>query len=319
MSIVLGIDGGGSSTRAVLAREDGTVLGRGAAGPSNIQSVGVEAAASALGAAVVMAWERAGVRRRPADAAVLGLAGVTSSQIRVKAADLGRRLGLAERIRVEHDLHIALIGGLGGGPGTVLIAGTGASCYARNGMGKNALVGGKGALAGDSGSAYWIGHRALRVAAKQIDGRLARTDLLQTVLSFLEVTAPEDFASRAGALRTWELARLCPRIVELSQEGEKASCSIIAGAELALVEMVRTATSRVGLERPDVILTGGLARSAGFADGLRNAIKNRVPGANFPDRLLSPVGGAVLEAIEDLGIGSVEAALKGLQASLSDG
>ncbi len=301
MPIVLGIDGGGSSTRAVLASDSGDVLGHGAGGPSNLLSVGREQTAASLEEAVGLAWADSGLDRREADVAVLGLAGLTLPQHRNVISVLAAELGLASAVRVEHDLHIALAGGLAGDPGIVLVAGTGAACFARSKMGKTALVGGKGALAGDSGSAYWVAHRAVRIAVKQLDGRLPESELCQTVLSFLGVAREGDFVSKLRALTTPEIARLCPLVVRLGIDGDDAARQIVAGAEAALADMARTAARQADLSEPKLILTGGLARSLGFRPGLEAAVAAGLPGVTFPGRTLSPVGGAVLEALRELG------------------
>ena len=129
--VVLGIDGGGSATRAVLADEHGNVLGRGAAGPCNPLAVGVEQSRASIDAAVSAAWMTAHQDRRPADAAALGIAGLIStglcSQMESVAADLALSSNPG---RVTHDLHIALAGGLGGRAGVVLVSGTGSAAYA---------------------------------------------------------------------------------------------------------------------------------------------------------------------------------------------
>src|SRR5205085_1885323 len=73
---VLGVDGGGTKTHAVIADEHGRVLGEGFAGPSNPLRVGVNTAAAAVREAVDQACDAAGVRRADIVAAEVGLAGV---------------------------------------------------------------------------------------------------------------------------------------------------------------------------------------------------------------------------------------------------
>ena len=74
-SLILGVDGGGTSTEAWLAEPGGDVLGRGTSGPSNAKAVGLEAARRALDEAIRAAFDDAGLEPAPVDVACLGLAG----------------------------------------------------------------------------------------------------------------------------------------------------------------------------------------------------------------------------------------------------
>src|SRR5689334_8822125 len=75
--LVIGIDGGGSHTIAMLAdARTGAVLGRGEAGPSNVHAVGTAKALQALDSAVDAAFIAARTERTKVGAAALGLAGV---------------------------------------------------------------------------------------------------------------------------------------------------------------------------------------------------------------------------------------------------
>lgn len=109
---VLGVDGGGTKTKAVIADEEGHVHGLGIGGPSNYDDVGMEKA-------------KVGI------AEALWMAGVVSEKDRAVIHAIARELSLAAdgNIDIDHDCRIALAGGLSGRPGIVLIAGTGSSCY----------------------------------------------------------------------------------------------------------------------------------------------------------------------------------------------
>lgn len=304
MTIFLGIDGGGSSTRAVLADADGAVLAQGVSGPSNLLSVGPEAAAASVEAAVADAWRQLGQPPHPAAAACLGMAGMVGPAQHAAYHELATRLALATRIAVTSDLHIALTGGLGGGPGLVLISGTGSSCLGRDATGRTASAGGKGALAGDSGSGFWIGHRALRAAVKQMDGRWASGPLQDVVLDFLGIQRPEELveAVYGRGLATQDLATLAPRVVELATSGDAVSARIIEGACQALVEMAVTVVRKLDLTAPALILSGGVATSVGFARRLTDSIRECMDGVRFVERMMPPAAGAVLEAMAASGV-----------------
>lgn len=317
--LLLGIDGGGSSTRAVLANLDGLVLGVGSAGSSNPFSGGLEASRSAIDLAVSGAFAKAGIPRRPVGWAVLGIAGLVTEDERAGISNVASELALARRHQVYHDLHIALTGSLLGKPGAVLVAGTGSACYVRNGDGREVITGGKGPLAGDSGSAYWIALRALRTAVKQFDGRLPRGPLADAVLEHLETDDPSGLPARIhrDGLSTSQLARLTPRVIRLAAAGDEASAGIVAAAHAALTNMLQTALLRVSLTEPKVVFAGGLATSEPFGIGLRKRIQVALPEAVFCNPVLPPAGGAILEAFSLAGIDKAEQRVEALVSGLT--
>ena len=175
VKIVLGIDGGGTRTRAVLISEKGEILGAGEAGPGNPCAVGHEEARGAVSRAVTWAWKDAGQPQRPVDAAFLGLAGAGSPETAEAVQQWAAELNLAPQnaIHVDTDLRIALAGDLGNAPGLVLVAGTGSACYGRLADGRSWQAGGWGWKFDDPGSAYWFGIQALGAAALLSDPQQA--------------------------------------------------------------------------------------------------------------------------------------------------
>ncbi len=130
--LVIGIDGGGSHTSAVVAdAAAGAVLGRGEAGPSNVRAVGAEAAARELEAAVDRAFAAAGLPRARAAAACLGLAGVGRPDAQEAVRGWAEGAGLAGTVSVVTDAELLLAAGTPGGWGLAVIAGTGSMALAR--------------------------------------------------------------------------------------------------------------------------------------------------------------------------------------------
>src|SRR6266436_5922110 len=95
---LLGVDGGGTTTEALLAEPGLRILGRGTAGPSNAKAVGLEAARRALDAAIRAAFDDAGLEPAPVDVACLGLAGFDRPDDRKILA------GWADEARLTHRL-----------------------------------------------------------------------------------------------------------------------------------------------------------------------------------------------------------------------
>ncbi|HET9221200.1 MAG TPA: BadF/BadG/BcrA/BcrD ATPase family protein, partial [Roseiflexaceae bacterium] len=153
--LLLGVDGGGSGTRALLADRSGAILGAGAAGPSNHQAIGLEAAAQAIQSAIDMAFRDARVERsRPVAAICLGLAGAGRPEDRLRFEAWATRQNIARRCAVASDAELVLTAGTPDGWGVALICGTGSIAWGRAPDGRSARAGGWGYLLGDEGSGY---------------------------------------------------------------------------------------------------------------------------------------------------------------------
>ncbi len=223
----LGVDGGGTKTHALITDAHGALLGEGYAGSSNYHDQGVAGARDAIVSAVDGARRAAALSPQPFNAAFLGLGSIVSETDRAVIRGIARELALAppDRVGVDHDARVALAGGLSGRPGMVLIAGTGSICYGRTADGESWRAGGWGPLLADEGSGYWLGLRALRIAAESYDGRLPPGVLTGRVLAALGIAEMDDLMHRvyvAGLSRA-EIAALGPLTLAAAAEGDAAA------------------------------------------------------------------------------------------------
>ena len=301
---MLGIDGGGTHTRAMLADALGNVLGAGTAGPSNMQAVGRANTQAEIELCVRRAWDAAGLPPRPAACAMLGMAGVASEDDRQAMAALARELHLAEHVVVDHDIRTALAGGLLLQPGMALIAGTGSACFGVGANGRTWRAGGWGERIDDAGSGFWLGCAALGAIARAHDGRGPATMLTDLLRNLLELASMDELVHRAGAegLSRTEIAALAPTVMLAAEHGDAVAESILlAGAEELALMAGATATA---LDMPDasIVPIGGVAGNARYAGLIRKAIERILPGARIVEPALPPVGGAVLLALQGAGI-----------------
>jgi N-acetylglucosamine kinase-like BadF-type ATPase len=150
----LGIDGGGTRTRAVLLDRAGNERASAIDGPSNYHTVGLEAAEASLREAIASALSQAGVEIGQVHRIGLGMAGVARPDDLVAVRAIVERIGPFRHVVLTHDAEAALVGGAGQRYGVVLIAGTGAIAYGVNARGEARRADGWGPLLGDDGSAY---------------------------------------------------------------------------------------------------------------------------------------------------------------------
>ena len=156
---VVGVDGGGSKTRAAVMDSE-HVLGEGLAGPSNPLRVGIATAAAAVRDAVDKACSAASIKRHEIAAVGVGLAGVRREDIRARMREALIATLAIKQIELVSDGDIALSAATNGQPGIVVIAGTGSICCGINARGKRVCAGGWGPLVGDEGGGSWIARRA---------------------------------------------------------------------------------------------------------------------------------------------------------------
>jgi N-acetylglucosamine kinase-like BadF-type ATPase len=302
-AFVIGIDGGGTSTRAALVGLDGKLLAIGQSGSSNIDDVGVAVAQENIDRAVAAAEAQAGIARQPAAAIFLGMAGVTSEDDREHIRQIARNLQLAPDpcIGVDHDCRAALAGGLSGRPGIVQIIGTGSSCYGRTVDGRSWMAGGRGHLVSDEGSGCWMGLQAIRAAVRAHDGRASDTPLLGGVLSALKIREIDDVLNRlyvVGISRA-ELAALAPMVVREAMAGDAAAQGIVAKGAEDVAELVEAVARRLDmLDAPEVCIVGGLLNTGPIIlESYGTAILRRLPTAQVKTAEQAPVMGAAILAL----------------------
>jgi N-acetylglucosamine kinase-like BadF-type ATPase len=270
MDLVLGVDAGGTGSRAVLARPGGTVLGRGSAGPGNLSAAGASAV-TAIGAAIRDALR--GHDPGTVAAAVLGVAGISGLGDPAVPAAFDREwaaIGLTCPVRIVPDAVTAFAAGSRAPRGAVLIAGTGAVAALVDGARVTRTADGLGWLLGDEGSGTWLGLQAVRAAVRGPSGLAAR------VLMHAGVASPDALIAWAGRQPPSAFAALAPVVCAAD---DPVAHRIVAEAVSRLVATLGE------LGRPDgpVVLAGGLlAADTPVRRGVLAALGDRASVAGDP-------------------------------------
>ena len=278
--MVLGIDGGASTTTCLLAdRSTGAVLGRGDSGPSNIQAVGESAGLRALDEAIDRAFAAAGIAPVKVAAVCLGLAGIDRQEgLDVIHAWADRR-SLAKQVSVANDATLLLAAGTPDGWGLAVIAGTGSIAFVKSPGGTIGRCGGWGYLMGDEGSAYRIALEGLRAACRSFDGILPPTQLVPALVKRMGLNEPPDFipAVYRGPWDKAAIAGLAPLVLELAETDAVAGEIVRHEAR----ELAKTAAGAVRANGLPVVglpvaLAGGVLTNSElyrghFLAGLREA------------------------------------------------
>lgn len=178
---LIGVDGGGTGTRIVLADAHGRELAQAASGPSGL-GLGVERAWQAIAAGCADAFAQAGAALDWSRCVLgCGLAGVNNRDW--LAAFLAQAPALAG-LAVESDAYTTLLGAHGRAYGVIVALGTGSvAAAADRDDGEFRTVSGYGFPSGDEASGAWLGVRAIVHAQHALDGRGPNDDLAQALLA----------------------------------------------------------------------------------------------------------------------------------------
>lgn len=268
-TLSLGIDGGGTHTVALLAR-DGLVVGRGEGGPSNRQAVGDARASQAIETAVNGAFASARLSRVPAGRACLGLAGAGRAEDQARIRDWARRVGLADQVEVVTDAALLLAAGTPAGWGLAVVAGTGSIAWGRTADGREARAGGWGYLLGDEGSGYAIAMRALRAVVNAVDGVGPATTLTERFKERLQIRDGRELVPmvHGGTLDRPALAALAALVIEQGAT-DAVAASVVEEQATALARTAVAAATKLDMTEFPLALAGGLLVSS---DGYRQRV-----------------------------------------------
>ncbi|WP_433256349.1 N-acetylglucosamine kinase [Streptosporangium sp. CA-135522] len=279
MTLTLGLDVGGSTTRALVADLEGTVIARATGGGGNPVAHGA-VAVEVIGATVREAL--AGLDPARVRAGVIGLAGGMGRH----AAEFDRlwaRLGLGRGPRLVSDVELAFVAGTHHASGNVLVSGTGAAAARIVDHAVTRTADGHGWLLGDLGSGVWIGREAVRHALRSIDRGLA-PPLATAVLERLAGGGPADRAAVGRVVEAVHAApvtapaALAPAVVQAAAEGDRDAVDILARAAAHLVTTLGVV--RDAADDSPVVLGGGLlAAGTPLAVAVGEAVAERWPAA----------------------------------------
>lgn len=300
---VVGVDGGGTKTEAVIMDAKHRVIGEGRAGPSNPLRVGITGAAAAVREAIDNACAAAKLRRGDLVAAQIGLAGARRRELRERMRETLAPIGVGE-IEVVTDADIALYGATDGAPGLVVIAGTGSICCGINARHKRFCAGGWGPIAGDEGGGAWLARRALRAIAYASDGRGPQTALTELACAYFHVTSADDLTTAiyAPTITNERLAGFGRDVVDAARSKDEVALQIVSdgGTELGRAAAAVIRQLQMERDRFQIAYVGGVFRSAGdlMLDTLRAEVKQVAPRAYFEPPHFAPAVAAARMARE---------------------
>lgn len=252
-TLFLGIDGGGTTSRARLVDASGVALGEGRSGSANLYR-GIEAAADAIMIAAREALAAAGLSDGRMGDIVAGF-GLAGANMPALAEGLLARPFPFASFALTSDAVVACLGAYGGEDGAILILGTGSQGLALIG-GKARTVGGWGFELSDDGSGAPLGLAAIRAAMSAVDGLAPASGLTDAIW--------DRFANDPSAAVLWaktatprDYASFAPLIVEHFAKGDPVASALLGFSTASVARMLRRL---IELGATRIALMGGLAQ-----------------------------------------------------------
>jgi N-acetylglucosamine kinase-like BadF-type ATPase len=301
MSLFLAIDAGGTKTRCLLADEN-QILARATTGSVKLMRVGEAEASARLHAMLDEAARTVGVNLKEVAHTCIGIAGVTIEAVREWAQrEISKAVG--GDLVLAGDEEIALEGAFRGGPGILIIGGTGSNVMGRAADGAMYGAGGWGPAIGDEGSAFWIGHEGVRAAFWAKD-RNVSTTLLTAIGERWGAKSIGEIVEMANARPGPDFPALATVVSRCADEGDELAIAILerAGAELAeqvALVALKMKESGGGRRKIDAAYTGSvLEHNALVRSAMVAALKKSSPSVKVREGAVDALDGALWKARE---------------------
>jgi len=316
MAYYLGIDGGGTKTRCVLADET-MVLATAMSGGSNIVRLGETQARETLHTAVRQVCATANISPAQISAICIGAAGADRPAIAAKIrmilveliSETAHETALP-KIEVVGDMTIALEAACGAGPGVIAIAGTGSIAYGRDATGHTARAGGWGFAVSDEGSGHWIGRRAISAILSAHDQGL-ETALSAMVLQAWKLNSLDELVQQANSTPPPDFPRLFPIVLRAADEDDSVARSLLTDAGAKLGSLAAIVVHRLAHNTPAAMLTGSMLPVATLPVAMTgsvfrqspdvrrvfcNTLQTSLPGIDVRQDIVDPIEGALARA-----------------------
>jgi glucosamine kinase len=293
MAFFLGLDGGGSKTACAVGDEE-SLLGIGVSAGSNIVRVGEAQARQSLHASILEACEAARVSPSEIRRACVGVAGAARAEISEVVRGLVAEM-IPGQVEVVGDMEIALEAAFAGGPGVIVIAGTGSIAYGRDASGQTARAGGWGFAISDEGSGHWIGRAAVAAAVRDGD-QTQDTCLLKAIAKSWGVTTHEQVVLAANGNPAPNFAALLPVVLKAAGKNNRQARDVVTQAAKELATLAQRVVERLFSDSTTVpvAMAGGVfANSSLVREVFYNSLHAACSRIRLNSVVVEPVHGAL--------------------------
>lgn len=326
LQYILGIDGGGTSTVAVIASTEGVILAQSKSGPSNPNTTNRIALKETF--VYLFTDLRAKVSKDVWGQIVhvfAGISGAEHDDMKKVIYDILHDLYEDKsRITVDNDAITALYAGTGGEHGIVQIAGTGSISFGVDSEGNRGRVGGWGHFISENSSGYYIGKCGLAAAFDGYDGAKSETLLVEKFVRHFQVEmlpeiVPHIYRATNPKQNIADLARL---VFTAASEGDIIATSILKRTGRNIGESVIALSKKLFSEKErkaglQVIMVGSIFKQFHWLEaGLNEAIQHLNYPLVFKQVDCEPVVGAVICGMKQANISMPKTFLETIKKSI---
>jgi len=304
LAFYLALDVGGTKTEYVLADET-RELARVRGGTIKRMRTDADTATRNLDKALAELTALTGVSMQDISRSCVGAAGITVALV----TDWIRE-AFAERVGgsliLVGDVEIALDAAFFGGPGVLVMAGTGSNVAGRTTTGDLTTAGGWGPTLSDQGSGNRIGYQALRDIFLAIDENRVTT-LLPAVLELWQLPDLDSLVGYANQIPAPDFTRLAPAVVKCAAEGDAVAQNVLHREAEELAHLAHLVIERIQQSKhrpdwlpgwlPDLAFTGSiLEHVTPIREGIVAALHRDLPSLTVLPGVVDPILGALWRA-----------------------
>lgn len=319
MEYVIGIDGGGTKTVAIIADQTGKIIAEVTVGSTNPNTLNQKELTTNIKRMFNLLKEQAPIAFRQVTNIYAGMSGVgTPKQKQLVSSIFKETLKISTPFEIVSDTMNALYSGTYGKPGILQIAGTGSITYGINAKGFEFRLGGWGYLFGDEGSGYDLGRRAIVSVLEFEDKRTEKTILRDLLLSHFKVKSGREMIEKIykSSVPKKEIASLSIYVFKAFKNEDSVAVKMVHDVAKQLTSNIKMVKEKLFSEQEvsPVILAGGV-----FSENiLPLLIKKKLENDNniyvcLPE--VPPVYGSIIGALKNRGITVNEELIKNIKTN----
>ena len=300
MKYFIGIDGGGTKTKASLVDENLNIIAEATGGPSNFLVFDINEVADSLINLFNDICTKANINIPNVKAILLGTAGAgrrpDAERLEYAVSAKAKEKNLVvNNFRVESDGRIALEGAFSGKAGSILIAGTGSFMFGKDSKGNLHRVGGFGRILGDEGSGYKIGRAGLSEVAKSYDNRNSGTILTQLLKDKFGISDTTELINEVYK-NNFDIPTVAPLVIKAAEMKDKLCLEILNTEVDGLVKHITAMRDKINEDTLLISLIGGTITTDNYFAKLFRAEADKIPNVKIVEAELPPDVGAALLA-----------------------
>jgi len=301
MNYYIGIDGGGTKSHLVLTDENLNVIAENRGGPTNFLIIGKETVAKTIVDLINNTVKQAGINYDDIKGIFIGTTGAgrknNADDLKNAIEQYAKSLGFTYyKLGVDSDARTALEGAFAGGPGSILIAGTGSIMFGKDANGNIHRIGGFGRWIGDEGSGFSIGRKGFIAVAKEFDGRGSETMLTKLLKSKYGIENSDILINKIYA-ENFDIASISQDVIECANRDDHVCQQILKEEATELFWHVVSSLKKLQLKELTISLIGSLLTNDNYySKCFRDMIYKNLPQVTIADPIYNPAIGAVLMA-----------------------